>query len=1108
MPYRFHFVFLLLLLAGFATSGAAQPLDLKFEHLKVEDGLSQTTVNTIYQDTQGYIWLGTGDGLNRYDGYDVKVYKHDPDDANSLPGNAISAVYEPPSEPGVLWVGTFATGLSRFDQRTGRFTNFAFSDDGLRGRQVRALHEDRAGTLWIGTDGGLHRYDRDAGTFAAYTHELENPRSLSSDQVRALHEDRAGTLWIGTSDGLNRFEPETETFGHFRHDETDPASLSSDAVSTLFEDLAGTLWVGTYGGGLNRFEPETETFTRFRHDKSDDTSLGGNYVSALAEVATEPGVLWVGTYGDGLSRLDTATETVTRFRHQPSKPASLGQDRVHALLGDRTGALWVGTDFAGVSRANVGAGGFAHFNHDPDDANSLDDPVVWRVLEDREGMVWVSTITGLNRIDRANGRVTRFQHDEDDPSTISSNGIRALFEDRDGTLWIGTSKGLDRYERGTGAFRRYELFPALKPNQIVFDVVQDGVGDLWVAIYNGGLVRLDPRTGAVTHYRHDEDDPYSLGSNRILDLYHTRDGALWLGTADGGVNRFDRHREMFTRYVHEPGNPNSLSHNFAGALHETADGTLWIGTYAGGLNCLHPETGKFVHFTEQNSDLPTNTINGILEDDAGHLWLSTHDGLSRFDPEAETFRNYGVDHRGLQSREFNGGAYFESAAGEFFFGGINGLNAFFPDAVTDNPTPPQVVLTELKIRNETVEPGGEGPLAEHVSAAENLRLRHHENDLSFGFVGLHYAAPEHNRYTYRLDGYDDDWRDVGTQRTATYTNLPPGRYTFQVRAASSDGLWSPEPAALGVVIRPPWWRTPWAYALYVLLVGVGVFAVDRIQRRRVILRERSRAEIREAQLQAQAAEARALLFKSENERKSRELEEARQLQLSMLPDTVPEHPEVEIAAFMKTAFEVGGDYYDFHLAEDGALTLAIGDATGHGANAGTMVTAAKSLFNVLAGEADLVEILRRASYAIKGLGLPKLYMALALAELRGRRLTLAGAGMPPALVYRAATGGIEEIPLKGMPLGGFADYPYRQATLSLAPGDTVVLLSDGFPEMFDEAGEMFGYDRTRATFAEVAERTPQQILDHFTGIVRTFAHNGHRDDDITFIVMKVKPDAA
>ncbi|MFQ5569813.1 MAG: SpoIIE family protein phosphatase, partial [Rhodothermales bacterium] len=411
---------------------------------------------------------------------------------------------------------------------------------------------------------------------------------------------------------------------------------------------------------------------------------------------------------------------------------------------------------------------------------------------------------------------------------------------------------------------------------------------------------------------------------------------------------------------------------------------------------------------------------------------------------------------------------------------------------------------DFKLRNESVELGAESPLEEHISSASSITLSHAENDLAFDYVGLHYATPEHNTYAYMLEGFDADWRWVGEQRNAIYTNIPPGPYVFKVKAANSDGVWTEEGASIRLTVRPPWWKTYWAYAFYILgLIGV-VVAADRIQRQRVVGQERARAEIREAQLQAQAAEAQALLLRTENERQMQELEEARQLQLSMLPRAVPQHPVVEIAAYMKTATEVGGDYYDFNVADDGTLTVAIGDATGHGANAGTMVTATKSIFNVLAAEPDLIAVLEQSTRALKQMGLRKLYMALALAKLNDHTLELAGAGMPPALIYRGASQHVEEISLKGMPLGSFVDFPYQKAALQLAPGDTVILMSDGFPEMFDMDGEMFGYDRTKAVFEEVAHRSPDEIVMHFAEAGKTWANGSARDDDMTFIVMKVK----
>ena len=557
-----------------------------------------------------------------------------------------------------------------------------------------------------------------------------------------------------------------------------------------------------------------------------------------------------------------------------------------------------------------------------------------------------------------------------------------------------------------------------------------------------------------------------------------------------------------------------MSHDWVYSLHEGRDGTLWVGT-GNGLNQLQgdstadPASTSFTRYTDETTNFDGSAVMSILEDEKGMLWLGLFSGkLARFNPETGHVRLFG-SRAGIEVVEFFQGAV-RTREGTMYFGGQRGMIAFDPARSQENTQPPGLVLSELWLVNQVIEPGPEAPLQAPLSETTEVVLTYRQNDLSIGFVGLHYADPSGNRYNYRLVNYDEDWRGVTEQRRATYTSLRPGSYTFEVKAANSDGVWTEEPVRLSVVILPPWWRTWWAYLLYGLLVIGGVLAVGRFQRRRLIKQERERAAIEQAELraeaaelQAQATEAQAKALQAENERQTQELDAARDLQLSMLPQTLPEHPTVELAAFMETATEVGGDYYDFNLAEDGTLTLAIGDATGHGMKAGTMVTATKSLFANMADEEDLVQVLEKSTRALKRMGLPKLYMALALGRLRDHTLELAGAGMPPALVYQAATQQVEEISLKGVPLGGPA-FSYRKTCVALSPGDTVMLMSDGFPELFNDSREMLGYDRAVSIFAEVAHQSPEEIIEHFKASASTWMNGRAQDDDVTFVVMKVK----
>ena len=543
------------------------------------------------------------------------------------------------------------------------------------------------------------------------------------------------------------------------------------------------------------------------------------------------------------------------------------------------------------------------------------------------------------------------------------------------------------------------------------------------------------------------------------------------------------------RFRHDPSDPSSLSVDYVVAVHTSRDGYVWVATYGGGLNGLDPDAldEGFTRYTEQNSDLPSNTIAGLLEDDTGTLWISTYGGLVQFDPEREVFRTHGPD-RGVQSTEFNLTAYHKGPDGELFFGGVNGLNAFYPEDVEVNTRPPAVALTEAVVRTQSST--GDSTLNPHAGVA--IRLRHDQNDLALGYVGLHYAAPQRNAYAYQLEGYDTEWQQVGTRRQVTYTNLNPGDYVFRVKAANRDGIWSEDQSLLAFTIRPPWWATWGAYGSYALLLMLGVLAAARFQRRRLLQRERARRA------------------EEDNARKTRELEEARQLQVSMLPKATPALPHAWIAARMQTATEVGGDYYDFRHAEGGALLFAIGDATGHGARAGTMVAVTKTLFNSLSDEQDegedegLARFLQRATGLLRRLGMRRLYMALALGRLKGGRLELAGAGMPPALVYRARSETVEEVPLKGMPLGGPAGFPYRQRSIELAPGDVVVLMSDGFPEAFDAERRMLGYERAAAVLRASASASPEEIIACYEETARRWTGEHPLSDDMTFVVLKMR----
>jgi signal transduction histidine kinase/ligand-binding sensor domain-containing protein len=808
---------------------------IKFERISLEDGLSQSSVYSILQDSRGFLWFGTEDGLNKYDGYSFTIYRHDPGDPSSLSRSLIWSICE--DREGVLWIGTDGGGLNRFDRVSGQFTRYWADPDGggLSSDYVRTILEDRDGMLWIGTHGGgLNRLDRTKERFDHYHHRRGDPGTLSSEFVFVIYEDREGTLWVGTDGGgLNRFDRETGTFVRYQHDPDDPHSLSSDAVRAIYQDREGALWVGTDGGGLNRFDPTTERFIRYRHDPHDPNSLSDD--SVLAIQRDRKGTLWVGTFGGGLDMLDPRSESepgparFVRYQNDLDDAHSLSNDFIWSILEDQMGLLWVGTHGGGVNKRDPLRKPFVHYQARPNDDESLSNNTVWAICEDQAGILWVGTNGGgLDRFDRSYGRVTHYRNDPDEPNSLGNDVVRAIYEDQAGMFWLGLDDGqVDRFDASVGSFVHYRL----EGSAPVLVIHRDSENRLWAGTWGGGLYWFDEVADQFVHYMNGFCVARCLSVAYVRDIHEDQDGVLWLATLGGGLNRFEPAKKRFTYYVRDDADLHSLSHNTVLSIHQDQAGTFWIGTHGGGLNRFDAETGAFSYYREADG-LINNVVYGILEDGQGRLWLSTNRGLSRFDPETETFRNYDASD-GLQSNEFNAGAYFQGQSGEMFFGGINGFNAFFPEEVKDNLQAPPVVVTAFKQLTQTVR--------RDLAADEQLEMSYKDNFVSFEFAALDFAAPEQNQYAYLMEGLDRDWISAGTRRHVDYPDLKPGRYTFRVKGSNSDGVWNEEGATVHVTITPPFWATWWFRGGILLVLVAGVLVAHRLRVRSVEARNRELA---------------------------------------------------------------------------------------------------------------------------------------------------------------------------------------------------------------------------------------------------------------------------
>ena len=845
----------LALIFAFSTFGArlaAEDGGLRFDRLSVEDGLSHSSVWTVTQDSVGFLWLGTQEGLNRHDGHEFRVYVHDPADPDSISESETLAIVE--DRRGDLWIGTRGGGLNRFLRAEERFEHFRYDPDdpeSLSHDVVEALLVDSGGMLWIGTGGGLNRLDPEArpARFERFRHDPDDPRSLSHDTVWNLYQDRRGDLWICTDDGLNRrvHGPDgVTTFERHHHDPDDPDSLSHDSVGSIIEDAAGRLWVGT-AAGLDRFDRKTGGFEHWRHRPGDDSSLGPGVVGVLH--LDSSGTLWIGGHPGGLSRLKPGSEgpprstPFLRDRHDPDDPHSLSSNSVYSILEDATGVFWLATR-DGVNRYQPARERFVTYSRSGREPR-LPSSGIRAIHQDRSGALWLGTHDGgLVVLDRTSGTAkVRYRAGD---GGLNHDTVSALWPDRsaanDGSprrganesLWIGTWGGVSRLEDDRlTQYRNDPDDPLSLSHDLVLSLRQDARGRLWVGTAHG-LNRLDPEVAGFVRYP-DPDDPDSPGAEAIPVIYEDRSATLWFGSLAGGLYRLGGDGR-FERLRHDPDDPTSLASDKIAAVFEDSAGRLWVGTHGGGLNRLDdPDGRRFVVFSRRDG-LPSDTVLGILEDPGGDLWLATHRGLSRFDPRGSTFQNFDAED-GLQGDVFFIGSCLRGAGGELFFGGIRGLNAFFPDKVGRDPHPPRVAITGFQLFNQDVplqriDPAS--PLTRSITDTREITLSHRQYVIGFEFAALHYGSPRKNRYAYRLEDFDRDWVDTdATKRFAQYSNLKPGRYRFRVKASNGDGLWNEEGQTIRIVVQPPPWKSWWAYSLYGLVIAAAVLGYARWQRVKV-----------------------------------------------------------------------------------------------------------------------------------------------------------------------------------------------------------------------------------------------------------------------------------
>lgn len=844
---------------------ANSPTPVKLEAITKTEGLAAEKVISAVQDHQGFLWIGTQEGLHRYDGYNLVTYQHH----DTIPGS-------------------------------------------LSDNTAEELYVDKNGTLWVGTWNGLNRYDRASDSFRSYLPDPDNSTSISGINIQEIVEDSLGQLWIGTGGGgVSRYLPEQDAFVNYQSAPNDPSSLNNNVAAVLYVDHQGTLWVGTGSpwdhednlGGLNRYDPEKDVFVSYTHDPNDPNSLGYNEISALFE--DQEGRFWVATWGGGLQLLDRRTgkfSTPTAgdgwplwtYWHQRNAPTGT----IKTIHQDKAGVLWIGYFSGGLDRYDPKTKVITNYTSNPDGTPAILDNIVWKIYEDQEGIIWLCTWKGLNKI------IPQARPFQQIGKSIGlrDEHVEEVFIDQKEQLWLGTWAGLEWLDPKTKRFRLFEPKPLGRPSDVssmVLSIIEDHAGTLWAGSLSYGLTRFDRNKQVFTYfpikYKDQKENwnykvtsiledsrrsiwaasldvllkfdpegrqmiPFfmprdsAIFQNEIYVIKESGDVGIWVG-ALGGLYYFDTQNESFTSLL------KGLS---VTEIFVEDEKTLWLGTAKVGLLKYNIQEKTFVSFAMQGGPLGEDVLS-LKKDQQGRLWVATNQGLGWFDEEEGNIRPFSEE-KGPHQNAFYPAAMAVGEDGTFLFGSSAGVFKFDPGEIHLDTIAPKPMITGLRIFNEAY------PLPQGDTEAlhpTELKLTYHQNDLTFEYVGLHFVKPEANTYRYILENYEDNWREVGNQRSAIYPNLPPGRYVFRVQSANPDGQWSQDDASIKIYIRPPWWRTWLAFIIYGLLIVLGGVLLDRYQRNRLLKKERERISMQEAQLRAEVAETQAQQLKELDEAKAR-----------------------------------------------------------------------------------------------------------------------------------------------------------------------------------------------------------------------------------------------
>lgn len=834
---RIRKAFVLVVFCFLAFEIYSQDSTIHFDRITVKEGLSHSNVYAIAQDSYGYLWFGTQDGLNRYDGREFVIFRSEIDNSNSLSSSNFGKILI--DREGNYWFGTFGGGIDRYNPVTNTFKNYSNqtnNQNSISNNQIIFIFQDSKDVLWFGTpDGGLNRYNKESDNFTRFQHDPSNPKSLSGNRAKCMVETPDGTLWIGTENGLNKFDRDTETFErimhdptnsnslsgnfiqnmvanddgslwiathggglnhydiskkkftHFMHNPNDPWSISDNKVDCILKDSNGDLWLGTYEGGLNKFVLDKKKFYRFKHDPNNFLSISSNRIEYLFEDSSQ--ILWIATRGGGLNKIDLKPQKFHNLKYNPNVMKGITQHNIMAISSDNKGNIWIGSDGGGLTKFNIKDGTVTNFKQEFGTNSGLSTNRVWSVHVDREGIIWVGTyLGGLNRVEEVDGNyvITTYKNIPNNDRSICNDQINCIFEDTDGNIWFGTANGLSKLKKST------------TDSKVEFE-------NYWYSTSSSGFVTID---------------------NYVNSIIQDYQGRIWVGSYQNGLFEFNPSTEKFNRFV--PTIEDSIKFlKDIKILTISVDSkrNFWIGTESGGL-LNYDIDNKSISLNPHNSILKNKMIIGMIEDNDENLWIISTRGLYKYSLNDGGMIRYSFED-GIEADGFNRNSFHKTKDGMLLFGGNGVLTYFYPSEVINNKHIPNVAITDFKVLNNSLWRNSLLPYSNNSNDSKVVELDHRDYFFSISFASFDFTNPQKNQYKYMLEGFDDGWIDAGSTNTATYTNLNAGRYVFKVKGSNNDKVWNEQPVELSIRVKPPLWKHPWFIVLESLMFALVVFLYIR-----------------------------------------------------------------------------------------------------------------------------------------------------------------------------------------------------------------------------------------------------------------------------------------